>query len=48
MLYKWRPSDRVIIVEAEHSSKVPEIQIVVADAQVWMKGFWKNENLINR
>ena len=48
MLYKLWPSDRVIIIEAEHSCKVPETEIVVADAHVWMKGFWKNENLINR
>lgn len=34
MLYKLRPSDRAVIVEAEHSSKVPEIEIVVADARV--------------
>lgn len=43
-----RPSDRVIIVEAEHGSKEPEIKIVVADAQVCIKGFGENENGINR
>lgn len=48
MFYKLWPSDKVIIIEAEHSSKVPETEIVVADAHEWMKGFWKNENLINR
>ena len=33
MLYKLWPSDRVIIIEAEHSSKIPETEIVVAVAQ---------------
>lgn len=47
MLYKFRPSDRVIIAGALRCSEVREIKIVGADAQVCIKGFWKNENLVN-